>query len=87
MEKVFITCAVTGSSPLPDHPDFPITLQQIAEAGLAAVEAGASILHIHVRDPASGAQSTELALYREGLVHRASPHRYGRQPRGGRVLL
>ena len=65
VQKTFITCAVTGSSPLPDHPNFPITPGQIAEQGLAAAAAGASILHIHVRNPATGAQSTELALYRE----------------------
>ena len=67
MQKTFITCAVTGSSPLPDHPDFPITPQQIADAGVAAIAAGASILHIHVRDPRSGGQSTELSLYREAV--------------------
>ena len=66
-QKVFITCAVTGSSPLPDHDNFPITPGQIAEQGLAAAEAGASILHIHVRDPATGGQSTELELYREAV--------------------
>ena len=37
MDKVFITCAVTGSSPLPDHADFPITPRQIAEAGIAGL--------------------------------------------------
>lgn len=63
--KIFITCAVTGSSPLPDHPAFPVTPQEIADAGLAAAEAGASILHIHVRDPETGGISTELEHYRE----------------------
>lgn len=66
-QKVFITCAVTGSSPLPDHDNFPITPEQIAEQGLAAAEAGASLLHIHVRDPKTGAQSTELELYRKAV--------------------
>jgi len=64
-EKVFITCAVTGSAPLPDHPNFPVTPQQVADAGLEAAEAGASILHIHVRDPDTGGMSTELEHYRE----------------------
>ncbi|MDB5683063.1 MAG: hypothetical protein JWM75_761 [Sphingomonas bacterium] len=66
-DKVFITCAVTGSSPLPNHDNFPISPAQIAEQGLAAAEAGASILHIHVRDPESGKQSTELEHYREAV--------------------
>lgn len=64
-DKVFITCALTGSSPLPDHPSFPVTPRQIADEGLAAAEAGASILHIHVRNPETGGISTELEHYRE----------------------
>jgi len=63
-DKVFITCALTGSSPLPNHDNFPITPQQIAEQGLAAAAAGAAILHVHVRDPETGGMSTELELYR-----------------------
>lgn len=64
-EKLFITCAVTGSSPLPNHDNFPVTPEQVAAQGLAAAEAGASILHIHVRHPETGDPSTELAHYRE----------------------
>jgi uncharacterized protein (DUF849 family) len=69
-DKVFITCALTGSSPVPDHDNFPFRPDHIAAEGLAAAEAGASILHIHVRDPETGAQSTELDLYRQvvGLI-------------------
>ncbi len=66
-DKVFITCAVTGSAPLPDHPNFPITPRQIADEGLAAAEAGASLLHIHVRNPETGGMSTELEHYREAV--------------------
>lgn len=68
--KVFVTCALTGSSPLPEHPNFPFKPAHVAAEGLAAAEAGASILHIHVRDPETGAASTELELYREvvGLI-------------------
>jgi uncharacterized protein (DUF849 family) len=64
-DKVLITCELTGCSPLPKHDNFPISPEQIAEQGLAAAEAGASILHIHVRDPQTGVPSTELDLYRE----------------------
>ncbi len=69
-DKVFITCALTGSSPLPNHPNFPFRPAHVAAEGLAAAEAGASILHIHVRDPETGAASTDLDLYREvvGLI-------------------
>lgn len=68
--KVFVTCALTGSSPLPEHPNFPFKPAHVAAEGLAAAEAGAAILHVHVRDPETGAASTELELYREvvGLI-------------------
>ena len=63
--KTIITCALTGGTPVPNHPDYPITPKQIADQGLAAADAGAAILHIHVRDPATGVTSNEIALYRE----------------------
>jgi uncharacterized protein (DUF849 family) len=65
-DKTIITCAVTGSITRPDqHPGLPITPEQIARAALEAAGAGASVVHIHVRDPATGAPSMELSLYRE----------------------
>lgn len=63
--KVFITCALTGSSPLPQHPNFPFKPEHIAAEGLAAADAGASILHIHVRHPDDGRPSQELGHYRQ----------------------
>lgn len=68
--KVFITCAVTGSSPLPKHPDFPFRPDHVANEALAAAEAGASIIHLHVRDRETGAPSQALDDYREvvGLI-------------------
>jgi uncharacterized protein (DUF849 family) len=66
LDKVIISCAVTGSITRPDqHPGLPITPAQIADAAIEAAGAGAAIVHIHVRDPNSGAPSMELALYRE----------------------
>ena len=65
-EAVFITCAVTGSGDsVRKSPHVPVTPQQIAAAALEAHAAGAAIVHIHVRDPASGAPSRDTALYRE----------------------
>ena len=64
--KVIITCAVTGNLTKPDQtPYLPITPGQIVDACLGAADAGATVVHIHVRDPVSGAPSMELALYRE----------------------
>src|SRR5579863_6251264 len=65
-EAVFITCAVTGSGDsVGKSRHVPVTPAQIAAAALEAHVAGAAIVHIHVRDPASGAPSRATALYRE----------------------
>jgi len=64
--KIFITCAVTGNLTTPEQtPHLPITPEEIAEACLGAAEAGAAIVHIHVRDPETGSPSMELAYYRD----------------------
>ena len=66
MNKTFLTCAVTGNLTKPEQtPHLPITPEQIADECLAAAEAGAAAVHIHVRDPASGAPSMEVDLYRD----------------------
>jgi uncharacterized protein (DUF849 family) len=65
-DKVIITCAVTGNLTKPEqHPDLPITPEQIATAAIDAAKAGAAIAHIHVRDPQTGAPSMALEHYRE----------------------
>jgi uncharacterized protein (DUF849 family) len=64
--KVFITCAITGNLTRPEQsPYLPITPQQIADSALEAAEAGASIAHIHVRDPETGRPSMSIDLYRD----------------------
>ncbi|MBV8901623.1 MAG: 3-keto-5-aminohexanoate cleavage protein [Verrucomicrobia bacterium] len=53
--KVIITCAVTGAIHTPSmSPYLPVTPQQIAEAALGAVQAGAAIVHLHARNPETG---------------------------------
>ncbi|MGE4340509.1 MAG: 3-keto-5-aminohexanoate cleavage protein, partial [Pigmentiphaga sp.] len=53
--RIFLTCAVTGNLTKPEQtPHLPITPGQIADACLGAAEAGAAIVHIHVRDPDTG---------------------------------
>ncbi|MGY4627057.1 3-keto-5-aminohexanoate cleavage protein [Bradyrhizobium sp. USDA 4486] len=65
--KVIITCAVTGggSDVLAKHPNIPKTPSQIADAALEAAEAGAAVVHIHVRDPDTGAPSNRFELYEQ----------------------
>lgn len=68
--KTLITCAVTGNLVKPEHtPHLPITPEQIAGECLAAAQAGAAQVHIHVRDPATGRPSMDVALY-EDVVQR-----------------
>jgi uncharacterized protein (DUF849 family) len=63
-DKVVITCAVTGNLTTPDQtPYLPITPEQIADACLGAADAGAAIVHIHVRDPLTGRPSMLLDHY------------------------
>ena len=53
--KVIISCAVTGSIHTPSmSPHLPITPAEIAQSAVEAAEAGASILHLHARDPEDG---------------------------------
>jgi uncharacterized protein (DUF849 family) len=74
-DKVIITCALTGAGPLSKNPAQPVTPRQIAQSGLEAAEAGAAILHVHVRDPHTGGFSGELGLYEEtvGLIREGNP--------------
>lgn len=64
--KTIITCAVTGNLTKPEqHPGLPVTPQQIATSALEAAQAGAAVVHIHVRDPQTGRPSMEIDLYRQ----------------------
>jgi uncharacterized protein (DUF849 family) len=63
--EVFITCAVTGSGDtVASSKHVPVTPEQIADAAIDAARAGAAIVHIHVRDPATGKGTRDPALYR-----------------------
>jgi len=68
MSSVFITCAVTGSGSTVDKSDkVPVSPEQIANDCIAAAQAGAAIVHIHVRDPITGEGSRDLALYTDAV--------------------
>lgn len=52
---VIITCAVTGGIHTPTmSPHLPVTPDEIAHAAIGAAEAGASVIHLHARDPETG---------------------------------
>ncbi|MCW3836965.1 3-keto-5-aminohexanoate cleavage protein [Sphingomonas canadensis] len=66
--KVVITCAVTGSIHTPTMSDhLPITADQITTAAVEAAEAGASVIHLHARDPRDGRPSGDPALFMDFL--------------------
>ncbi len=67
MGKVIITAALVGAELTREvTPYLPLTPDEITEAARSAVEAGASVLHLHVRD-AAGNPTNDAARFREVL--------------------
>jgi uncharacterized protein (DUF849 family) len=68
LSKVIITCAVTGSIHTPTMSDYlPITPDEVAQGAIEAAEAGASILHLHARDPKDGKPTPDPAVFMQFL--------------------
>ena len=66
--KVIITCAVTGSIHTPSmSPHLPVTPEEIADAAIGAAEAGAAVIHLHARDPRTGAPDQSLEAFQPFL--------------------
>ena len=66
--KVIISCAITGGIHTPTLSDaLPYTPADIASQAIAAAEAGAAILHLHARDPQTGAPTGNPDVYRQFL--------------------
>ena len=64
--KVIITCALTGSGHTPSmSPYLPYTVSDVVDQGVAAAQAGASVLHLHARNPEDGSPSPDAALFAE----------------------
>ncbi len=64
--KIIITCAITGSIHTPSmSPHLPVTPAQIAASAIEAAEAGASVLHLHARDPEDGRPSADIDVFRQ----------------------
>jgi len=69
-QNIIITCAVTGAGDtVGKNPHVPVTPRQIADAAIEAANAGATVVHCHVRDPQTGKGSRDPALYRELMEH------------------
>ncbi|TET52864.1 MAG: 3-keto-5-aminohexanoate cleavage protein [Desulfobacteraceae bacterium] len=66
MEKLIITAAITGSRMTRDvAPYIPITPDEIAQSAIECWDAGAAIVHIHVRDPKTGLGTQDLDVFRQ----------------------
>ena len=64
--KVIITCAVTGGAAVPPkHPHFPVTPKEIADDCIEAARGGASIVHIHARDPETTLNTSDIDTFTE----------------------
>ncbi len=64
MPKVIISCAITGAIHTPSMSDaLPVTPEQIAQSSIEAAEAGAAIIHLHARDPETGAPTPDPATF------------------------
>ncbi|MBS3693839.1 3-keto-5-aminohexanoate cleavage protein [Rhodococcus qingshengii] len=67
-DKVIITCALTGGMTVPAQSKaIPITVEQIVDEGVRAAEAGASVLHVHVREELTGRPVADLDLFERVL--------------------
>ena len=68
MDKVIITCAVTGSIHTPTmSPHLPVTPEEIATQAIDAAAAGAAILHLHARNPDDGRPTADPAVFMQFL--------------------
>ena len=66
--KTIITCAITGAIHTPTMSDaLPFRPQDIAEQSVAAAEAGASVLHLHARNPENGSVSIDPEHFKRFL--------------------
>src|SRR3569832_1698803 len=73
--KIIVTCAVTGAIHTPSmSPFLPISAREIEDAAVGAAEAGASIVHLHAREPGTGRPSQDPELFRAfvGNIRRRS---------------
>src|SRR5690625_4381451 len=65
-KNVILSCAVTGAGETAGRSEHvPVTPKEIADSAIKAAKAGATIAHIHVRDPKTGKLSHDVNLFKE----------------------
>ncbi|VYU54943.1 3-keto-5-aminohexanoate cleavage protein [Staphylococcus simulans] len=68
MKKVMLTAAITGAGDTTEkNKHVPVTPEEIADAAIKCARAGATVAHIHARDPETGGVSHDVELYREAV--------------------
>ena len=66
MDKVIITAAITGSRMMRDvAPHIPLTPEEITHSAYECWQAGASVVHIHVRDPETGLGTQDPEIFKQ----------------------
>lgn len=64
--KILVTAAVTGAGDtIKKNPHVPVTPKEIADSAIQSAKAGATIAHVHARDPETGGISHNVEHYRE----------------------
>lgn len=54
MDKAILTCALTGVLTNPSQHPVPVTPEQMAQEARDAFNAGASVMHVHLRQQEEG---------------------------------
>lgn len=68
MKKVMLTAAITGAGDTTEkNKNVPVTPEEIADSAIKCARAGATVAHIHARDPETGGVSHDVELYREAV--------------------
>ena len=69
LQPVFLSCALTGGMSVPGQSAaIPVTPEEIVGSAEGASNAGAAIVHVHVREPGTGKPVADLGLFREVLA-------------------
>ncbi len=66
--RVLCSSAITGGMSVPGQSKaIPVTPQEIVDSAVDAHQAGAAIVHIHVREPETGRPTSDLGVFKEVL--------------------
>ncbi len=69
LQPVFLSCALTGGMSVPGQSAaIPVTPEEIVASAEGASNAGAAIVHVHVREPETGKPVADMGLFREVLA-------------------